>query len=109
MSVRIEFSYKLGLESVWIRDHLASGNFIRCRSMKAELANTESAVSCFFHSHWRTKFAASHRTVRIEVTGASFGIQRRTWFFIGEAVKGSLRLIVFVQDACCWITREAAS
>ena len=75
--------------------HLMSSHFFfRCPD-KAQLAVSQVAISL----HCRTEGATDHRSVFVKLTLASFRIESRTGFGVGEVIPPFCRFvrIIFVE------------
>jgi hypothetical protein len=85
------------------------GNLLRCRGLEAEFADSVS----FPGRDRRPEDAAGLRARGVEIAGAVFGIQGRTWFVVGELFEavGRIAIVVYVQkavDRVAWELRREA-
>lgn len=96
------FGEQLGFEMIGINRHFAGGDFFVGCAVKAEFTHAEA----LFRANRRTKGAASHRAMCVEVTGSGLRIERGTRFVIGEVFEPALCAWSLVEDAGLAIAGE---
>ena len=94
-SCALEFGEQFRLEMIGIDRHFAGGDFFVGCALKAEFTNAEA----LFRTNRRTERAASHRAMRIEVAGSSFGVERGTRLVVGKVFEAALGARALIQNA----------
>src|SRR5450631_3428591 len=90
-----EFREQALFHVVWIRLHLAGGNFFHRRALKAQFANAQAVL----RAHGRTKHPAGHRSRFVKFAVSRLRIERRTRFIVGKIGEPVLGLFSLIQHA----------